>query len=283
MSDTAKPTPHLTTSLDATQLQSMSNADLMALGLNAQEIDTLKSLPTTQLSSMIPLVIAAGKKKAAEISEVLPFQPEIDIHGNRRCVYVDSKGDRCDSYGDKNTPVCKKHRHRAAALGTYFQSAKLRDTFEAFESSGSKLKADGELALMRTMLATLLGKINDDNINIELIASVTAMCDKITQVVERISKIEKLTPEHLERMMKAIVELSAEYIPVDKLEEFAKKVELINIDDNKLVPIKASSEGGCFTPGEVVNGKVIEAQPIDLTVHKALIDTAHRMGIVQGE
>lgn len=273
--------PHLTNKLDATQLQAMSDEELMRLGLGVSEIQTLKSLPTTQLSSMIPLVIAAGKEKAAAIADTLAFIPEIDVNGNRRCVYVNRNGVRCEHYGDKNIPVCKAHRKHAASLGTYFQSSKLRDTFAAFATSGEKLRADGELALMRTMLATLLSKIDDDNANIEVIASVTAMCDKITQVVERISKIEKLTPEHMERMMKAIVELAAAYIPADKLEEFAGKVEAINVDKD------AITADGNFMPGDVVDGKVIEAEqaevivePPDLTVKKALLETAQRFGLV---
>jgi len=269
--------PTLAKSLDATQLASMSDADLESLGLNVVEIQTLRSLPPTKLSSMIPLVIAAGKKKAEHIQDILPFTPEVDTNGQRRCVYIDSKGDRCEKYGDKNTPVCHKHKHKAASLGTYFQSPTLRQTYDAFVTSPDKMKADGELALMRTMLATVLSKVNDENINLEVIAAVTTMSEKITQTVDRISKLEKITPEHLQNLMKKMVEIASDYIPTEKLDEFAHRIEGLNLDDSDIRLVS----GVRYMPGETVDGTKIGAIDENVKMQKeALIEVAAKMGVV---
>lgn len=271
--------PSLATSLDSTQFAAMSDEELSRLGLSSDEVSLLRSMPPTRLSSMIPVVLATGKKKAEHIQELLSFAPEIDTDGSRRCVYVDAHGCRCDSYGDKNTPVCRKHAHKAQSLGSYFQSPSLRQTYDSFMSSPDKMKADGELALMRTMLATLLGKLNDDNINIEIIAGVTTMCEKITQAVDRITKLERITPEHLQNLMKKMVDIAAEFVPPDKLSEFATKIEAINLN-NSDVQLRSDIR---YLPGEVINGAKIVAVDQDVLMQKAaMLDVAERMGIQSG-
>lgn len=259
----------ITATLDVTQVADLSDEELTRLGLTHSEIATLRSLPKTQLSSMIPVVVAAGKQKAKEIASLLPFDPEIDVNGNRRCVYVGPTGCRCDAYGTKDVPLCKRHLSKASSLGTYFQSPKLRETFEAFACSNDKMKADGELALMRTMLASLLANVKDDTLNLEVIGAVTAMSDKITVVIERISKMTQLTPEHLQNVMSKMVEIAADYIDPAKLEEFAKRVEAIELQD--LPPQVA-------TP-IVPDGENIKAVAYTPTIQqKALVDAAHRLG-----
>jgi hypothetical protein len=268
--------PSLTKELDVTQLASFPDDKLVSLGLTADEITTLRSLPPTHISSMIPLVVAAGKRKAAQLQSILPYTPEVDVDGRRRCVYVDSKGNRCEHYGDKNTPVCKRHAAKAQSLGSYFQSPSLRQTYESFMSSPDKMKADGELALMRTMLATLLSKVNDDNLNIELIAGITTMSEKITQVVDRIAKIERITPEHLQNLMKKMVDIAADFIPADKLPEFAAKIEAINLNDSTVHLV----DGIRYVPGEKLDGEEVKAVDESVIMQKsALLDIAAKMGV----
>lgn len=271
--------PSLAKSLDATQLSQLSVEELHKLGLTDEEIALLRTLPTTKLSSMIPVVLATGRKKAEHIQQLLPFAPEIDVNGNRRCVYVDTAGNRCDNYGNQNTPVCKHHAKKAQQLGTYFQSPTLRKTYEAFATSPDKMKIDGELALMRTMLATLLSKINDENINIELIAGITAMSEKITQAVERISKLERITPEHLQNLMKKMVDIAADFIPADKLPDFAAKIEKINLNDSNV----ELREDIRYMPGDMVQGVKVEAK-VDESVlmqKSSLLDIAAKMGVTK--
>lgn len=266
--------PSVTRQLDVTQFQDMSDTQLLQLGLTSDEIATLRTLPRTKLSSMIPLVVAAGKKKAEHIAEILPSLPEIDVNGNRRCVFIDSKGTRCERYGGKDLPCCKKHTHAASSLGTYFQSPKLREIFNAHVASPDRLRSDGELALMRTMLSTLLSKLNEDNINIEVIGAVSVLADKITGVVERINKAAAITPDDLQKLMVKMVEVAAEYVPADKLDEFAKKVENIDMEDHPL-RLKA---GVRFEPGEDIDGVKIEDVSMS-PQKKALLETAVRMGV----
>ena len=226
---------------------------------------------------MIPLVVAAGKKKAEHIQEILPFKPEIDTSGRRRCVYIGPDGARCDRYGDANTPVCTKHKHKAAVLGTYFASPTLRQTYDAFAASPDKIKADGELALMRTMLASLLSKITDDNLNIELIAGITTMCEKITQTIDRISKLEKITPEQLQNLMRAMVNIASDYVPQEKLDEFATRIENLNLDSSNV----QLTPGIHYMPGEELDGVKVAAKVSDdvLMQKQTLIDVALKMGI----
>jgi len=269
----------ITDTLDTTQFSDMSDEQLLSLGLTTEEIATLRAIPAPKLSSMIPIAVAAGKAKAKEIQSNLTFDPEIDVSGHRRCVYVSVNGDRCTNYGTKDLPVCSKHKSKAASLGTYFRSPKLRETYEAFNNSPVKMHCDGELALMRTMLSALLEKINDDNINLEVIGAVTAMCEKITTTVDRMSKLEKITPEQLNNLMIRMVDVAAKYIDPEKLELFAKDVEDMKIGGNKVV---ANYD---FIPGEVIDGETIKEVKAAIDngadiQRKALKDIADKMGIV---
>jgi hypothetical protein len=270
--------PTMTTKLDTTQLAQLPIVELVALGLTVEQAEMLKAMPETQLSSMVPLALAAGKEKAREIQPLLPFNPEINVDGLRRCVYVDQDGCRCEEYGTKDIPVCRKHKAKAASLGTYFRSPKLRETYEAFANSPSKMKFDGELSLMRTMLASLLEKINDDNLNMEVIGAVTAMCEKITVATERMAKLEKITPEQLNVLMTRMVEVASKYVPADKLDEFAKDVEQIDLDKQDLKTVN----GLPYAPGNNIGGAEIEGVAVDLgvmTQRKALLDVAQQMGV----
>jgi hypothetical protein len=138
-----------------------------------------------------------------------------------------------------------------------------------------KLNCFSELALMRTMLASLLQRVSDENANMEVIGGITAMCDKITVVVERISKLEKVTPEHLNALMKALTEVAIKFIPAEQVESFADEVEKISIEPDALIQVKP------YVPGEEVevNGR----KEIVTTQKRALLETAERMGIAIDE
>jgi len=268
----AKSVQSLATELNGDQLPDLSDEALRQCGLSPQKIRFIRSLPVQQLSTLIPLVMAIGKEAARDVvdSGVLPFTAEIDINGHRRCAY-ERNGKRCTKYGTTDIPICNNHMEKAKMLSSHFGSPKLRETFDRFNNDPNKMSCTAELSLMRTMLATLLSKINDDNINIEIMAGVTAMCDKITVVVERLSKLEKVTPEHLNLVMKAMTDVAVQFISPEKLEDFAACVERISIEPNTLV------QKSLYEPGQsiTVNGKesVISIQK------RALLETAERMGI----
>jgi hypothetical protein len=272
--DTEK-TPTLTANLDRTSIAKLPDDKLLALGLTQDEIKLLRSMPETQLSSMVPVSIATGKGRAKEIQAQLDFDPEIDYHGNRLCVYVDAAGHRCDKYGSKDIPVCAKHKTHAASIGTYFRSPKLRETYNAFMNSPEKLRCDGELALMRTMLSTVIAKITDDNANLEIIGAVISISDKITNTIDRMAKLEKVTPEQLDVLMKKMVEVAAKYIPADKLTDFAKDVEGIDLEDRPLRTVT----GLPFIPDEPIADIQQDDKPDRDVQRRALEDIAQRMGV----
>lgn len=267
--------PSLTTQLDGTQMSDLTDAQLFNAGLDPDQIKYLRSLPSGDLSSMIPLVLSIGDRKASQIQDKLPFVPEIDHRGHRRCVYVNRDGNRCGRYGDADIPICSRHTGKAMMLGTHFKSKMLRDTFQGFYNDPQKLNCFSELALMRTMLAAILQRVSDENANMEVIGGITAMCDKITVVVERISKLEKVTPEHLNALMKALTEVAIKYIPAEQVESFADEVEKISIEPDALIQVKP------YMPGEEVevNGR----KEIVTTQKRALLETAERMGIAIDE
>lgn len=262
----------LETVLEGTQVTDLDDTYLHDVcGLTSIEIATLRSLPKQDVSTLIPLVIAIGKERAKNVP--LPFIPEVNTKGYRRCVHVDKA--RCERYGTKDIPVCRKHREKAKMLGNHFGSPMLRETFRQFHEDPHKLQCTSELSLMRTMLAALLHRITDDNLNIEVIAGVTTMCEKITQVIERIGKIEKVTPEHLSLLMKQMTEVAAKYIPAEKLEEFANDVENISLEPKQLSQLIP------YLPGNEVD---VNGEKTVISIQKkALIETAARMGVVVDE
>ena len=262
----------IATQLEGTQLSDLSDEYLKDVcRLRQDEIDYIRSLPAQQLSTLIPLVLALGKKKkAAEVAAMLPFIAEVNENGCRRCVMI-TDGERCVHYGDKDVPICKKHYKDAKMLGNHFGSPMLRETYKRFYEDPNKLRCDAELTLMRTMLASLLQRITDDNLNIEVIAGVTSMCEKITMVVERMGKIEKITPEHLNLLMQQMTEVASKYIPADKLEDFANDIEKISVEPNKITQL---------IPYEPGNSVEVDGKQVIIDIQKrALVETAARMGV----
>lgn len=262
----------LATELDATTPADLPDEVWLAAGITREQLEKIKKLPVIEISSMIPLVMELGKCATKKIVKNIPIEFEINADGERRCVYT-SDGVRCAKYGTKNIPVCAKHIERITMVGHFFRSPKLREMYQRFATDKEKMSCDGELAMMRTMLASLIEKVDETNLNIEVIASITAMCDKITVVVDRMSKLEKITPEQLNILMQRMVAISATYIPADKLEAFAKEVEVLSVSG------ATPTMEGKFLPGEEV--KQLDGSIETITVRKALLDVAQQMGVTQ--
>ena len=272
--------PSVTSTLDTTQFADMTDEQLASLGLTPDEIVTLRGIPAPKLSSMIPIVVAAGKTRAKEIESNLTFEPEINSKGQRRCVYVNASGERCVEYGSQDLPCCNKHKEKASSLGTYFSSPKLRETYRAFAESPLKMHCDGELALMRTMLSSLLEKVNDDNINLEVIGAVTAMCEKITTTVDRMAKLEKITPEQLNNLMIRMVDVASKYIAPEKLESFAKDVEEMRLGGDKVVANYNFDVGETMPDGQVIKEVKADLDDGREIQKKALVDIAEKLGVI---
>lgn len=260
--------------LDATPLMALPRAELLSIGFTDAEIDLMQKMPETRIKSMIPAVLAAGKARAKEIQNNMTVKPEIDVEGRRRCTYVYADGTRCSKYGTKDIPICKEHKSAAAAVGTHFRSPKLREVYNTFLNSPVKMRFDGEIAMMRTMLATFVERIDDSNINTEVVASVIAVSEKIANTIDKMAKLEKVTPEQLDVLLNKVVEIAAKYIPADKLAAFADEVGALDLDKHELVAVDAAP----FYPSPSVRTR--DAEVIDRTVQRdALVQVAAHLGV----
>lgn len=241
-----------------------------------EEATAIRSLPIIGISSGIKLAKAVGKGRAKQLIKLSKVYPEIDCDGNRRCVHS-INGFRCKNYSD--IPVCKKHFEKASMLSpATFKSATLREAYMRNLANPRKLQADSELAVMRTMLELLLSKANDQgNMPIEMIGAISALSEKITIVIDRMSKMQEITPEKVETMMERVVDIISTYVPPDKLKECADKISSVNLH-------QPSCTIG-YVPGETVEqyseGNLVENQIT--TVHqRALLETAIHLGVDNG-
>lgn len=239
--------------------------------LTASEERILFLSVQTPIASAIQLEALLGTKRAKRLLFDAKIHPEINIHGHRRCTYLDDKGVRCCNYS--KIPVCDVHFERACMLSNMFKSDNLRKEYEKLLGSKYKMHLDGELAMMRLMLGILIQKIDaTGNMTIEHVGAVTAMCEKISGVVDKMSKMNTLTPETIDKMIGKIVDVVSVYVSAEDLEKIAEEVARIQ-----------PSVNACdieFMPGESVNimgeMKEIEAVPI----HKRqLIELAAQIGV----
>lgn len=241
--------------------------DIIPERLDRADIDKLKAIYQPKILSVLVLKTALGTNKAKFVS--LGIDYEVDINGNRRCVWEEN-GKRCRQY-DKQ-PLCERHIKMAIGIGNFIASTQLRDVYNKLMTSPQRMQCDSELAMMRLMLIEITKKIRPDgDTPLELIAAITTMSEKITTTVERISKMQAITPEHIEKMQEAVITIMAEYIPPEKLEEVASKIagmmttrEVVNIP---------------YEPGDKImvdaEFKTIESSPLK----RALQETALRMDI----
>lgn len=158
-------------------------------------------------------------------------------------------------------------------LGNFFRNAKLRETYEHMLTSPHKMQLDSELAMMRLMLAELVKKLDHNEVPFELIVSTTTMCEKIGNMVEKMSKVSALTPEAVDRMFEAVINIIAEHVPAEKLSTIADQIQKVQDTQSKVCNIP-------YEPGNVVNGKRITSE-MDLSNPQiiALLETAKRMGV----
>lgn len=243
--------------------------------LTPEQVKALRRLPEGELLSETLLCMGIGTTAAKKVLARSGVKAEIRRDGARRCV-ITKNGERCDTYVTPDHAayvnrqvVCKKHTKVAMNLTSFFTSERLKDAYEAFRTDPAKMQADGELAMMRLMLSQLVERMSDDRvISMDQIAAITTLCEKITQTIERISKVEKLTPENMERIIGEIVKLSASYVPPEKLAEFAQKVEEIEYSDTVI----------SATP--MLPTKTITVEKKDVQVQRrAMLDVANHLGI----
>ena len=248
-----------------TKLESPDWTEIIGDHLTDEEKFHLLASPQPPLLSSRQLKTLFGKLRADELLALSPVMPEINYLGHRRCVYVDDDSTRCMRYSQM--PCCEQHYHFARQLApAVFKATSLKEIHRKHLMSPRKIQLDNELALMRTMQELMLNKFKDldaDKIPLELMGAITTMSEKIGGVVEKMSKMNQITPETIDSMMDKVVDLVGEYLPADKLREFADKVKLIR-------PETAS----CSVPYEPGDMVMINDSDVNITtVHqRALID-----------
>ena len=239
--------------------------------ITGTQASKIEALPKTPLLSGIKLKYAFGENVAKRLIRKCGVLPEIDIEGSRRCVYI-KDGVRCENYS--STPCCDEHFEEAQMLSNHFRSNTLRKQYEELMGSKHKLQLDSEVSMMRLMLGILVSKLNDNAITIEHIVAVTQLCEKITGVVDKMSKMNSVTPETVDIMMSKVVDIIALYVEPDKLaiiaDAISKVVPTYNVCDIQVMPGDTYIEGGQ------------EREPI--SIHKrALIEIAAQMKVTGDE
>ena len=248
-----------------TKLEGPDWTAILGDNLTDEEKFHVLASPQPPLLSSRQLKTLFGKLRADELLALSPIMPEINYHGHRRCVYVDDDSTRCMRYA--SMPCCEQHYQYARQLApTVFKATSLKEIHRKHLMSPKKIQLDNELALMRTMQELMLNKfknIDADKIPLELMGAITTMSEKIGGVVEKMSKMNQITPETVESMMDQVVDLVGEYLPADKLREFAEKAKRIR-------PETAS----CSIPYEPDDTIMIDDSDINITtVHqRALLD-----------
>lgn len=262
-----------------TKLQ--SNDWYAALGDKLSKVEQLLLLtqPDTEILSAISLEMACGKKAAKTLISEAGIHPEIDFDGMRRCIYMSTTGVRCCGYGE--LPICKKHERAAMSNLMNFKSEKLRHRYERELKNPRKMQLGSELAMMRTMLGAMVDKLTDSGeIPLEYIGAITSMCEKISGVVDKMSKMNTITPEHIDNILNKTVEIIARFVPADKMVEIADEIA-------KLDPTKMDSDIQ-FMPGETLEAvdgaRLIELEPPHAPmVKRELVEMADRLGLETGE
>lgn len=243
--------------------------------LRPDEINRLNQLPkTTLLSSVILFSALTPRRAEAIIKQCYPtYIPEINQRGDRRCVFIHNRGERCLSYNtDNGGIVCKDHFERAYMISSLFKSPMLKEAFNHYLSSNEKLSLDNEIAMQRTMLHVLVERMDDGNLSLQDIAAVTALCDKISAVVERSAKLHQLTPESVNKLLSTVVDILTEFVPADKLTEVAAKLESVNpLKKMASIPYEPSNEVMIKDVKYRIEGTSLKQQ--------ALMETAKHLGI----
>lgn len=238
------------------------------------EIAKIESMPPCSVSSALKLQSAIGIQRTKQVLKVASYFPEVDMNGRRRCVYKEDEI-RCKTYS--NMPTCDTHYDRATMISpSVFKNSSLRAAYTRNLVNPRKMQADSELAIMRTMLELLVAKAGENgNLPMEQIAAIASMSDKITVIVERMHKMNEITPEKIEIMMSKVVDIIAEYVHPDKLKECAEKIGNIGATlPHCEIP---------YLPGDSVqitdsNGNTTDTHVTTVT-KRALIESAVMMGI----
>ncbi len=261
-----------------TTLEGCEWQDVLAEHLSPAEKARLRGVPRQKLLSGVVLMHAAkAKRRYKELLQLaLPIRPEIDADGKRRCIFVEDNGERCCTYSSHG--LCRNHMAHAASFSKHFKSQRLKDQYSALMSDPRRMQLTGEQAMLRLLLTQLLEKFDGDAIPMHIIEAGTVLCKEIAAMTTTISKLNQLTPEAVDAVLAKVVDIMADYVPPEKLEEAAKRVQALTMIDP--MPVEPVLPGNLIE----INGEnvKIESTAVDRGAHmrahmRALNDTIQRM------
>ena len=161
-------------------------------------------------------------------------------------------------------------------LSNSFKSITLKREYERLMQSPAKMHLDSEVSMMRLMLGIAVGQLKDGAINLEHVVLVTQLCEKISNVVDKMSKMNSITPETIDNMISGMVGIVARYVPADQLALIADEVAQLNPKVNiSTVQSLPGEENG-------LSAFSIEAEPISIQ-KRALLEIASTLNVMPSD
>lgn len=268
--------------LIATLLEGRHWADVLENIVSNEEYITLLSCRSSKLLSIHSLIGNVGNvkaKKYEKLANEVGVFAEIGRDDTRRCVYVkDNK--RCKHY--VKGIMCIEHYEEVGMFTSFFQSVEFKQRFEAFRNSPAKMHLDNEQALMRVLITELVSKMGKPgDVPIELIGGMTTMIDKLTNMTEKMAKMNEITPEAVENLLDKVVDILIKFVPKEALAEASAEVAKLSIV--KIEP-KLDFTGGTNIEYAGEDVKITATSSDAKSIQrKAFTDAAKRLGISQEE
>ena len=186
----------------------------------------------------------------------LGVYPEFSIHNNRRCCFVRNNGMRCEHYGP--AAVCSYHIRLVKAVPRMnnaftdsIKSEPLRVAFEKHLNNPDYKNVRSEVALMRTMLDSLVQRIDVQTdlaqIPFAELAAVTQMCQHITNTVEKMASIEQKMNLRLSMDQVTALILTVVNITTNLLQPSSEKMILLAEAIENLPLMQTIADNGAAT------------------------------------
>ncbi len=213
-----------------TQLQGGTWQTYLHAELTPKEVGRLNAMPPLKLLNAVQLKQAVGANRVQKLlNRVKPILPEIDLNGNRRCIYIKEDGVRCQGYNEPG--MCKEHMSKVTTITPHFRNQTLQQQYDKYLRDPKKMHLDRELAMLRLMMQKLMDSITGENIPVMTIQHMTVLTRDIKAMVEACTKMNQLTPETVDNILGEVVKILAKFVPADKLEDAAAELEKLTMSD----------------------------------------------------
>jgi hypothetical protein len=160
---------------------------------------------------------------------------------------VQCKKKNCKQSACFGQSVCSLH---GGTTGYYqfLDEGKVREVYDQFLNDPNVFGLRQELALQKTMLASVLSRIEGGelkDISPNMVGSIMAITERITVTVERIAKIESNVPlgvHYLEftRLLETVATLVSELdLPRQTVQTFIDRLEQLALPSERIIDAKA--------------------------------------------